>query len=273
MSIPSGVLQSNLNRLSQELAASAQHSQLPIDPSPLALKLSGGLFLAHSTADEKFAEICEAQSLVSKSTFAASGKMELEPTCDEAVLGTSNDVFFYVAPFRYPRTTCGFLFAPTLELAHKDTGVATPFDSGGLIRHVMRQNPEELVQEFLARHELPIPEHRQYLSHVMTTLFGKAEHYVEGIAQCNPCPIGLSGGDQRRWTHEVRIPGTVQVEGNPHLAAIFAPIRATSDLRVEALLRWCDLMSVEKILFETPKADDFAELQRACLTYIKRALY
>jgi len=48
--------------------------------------------------------------------------------------GNEDSVFFYVAPFRYPNTGCGLLFAATLESAHRDDGAATPFDSGWLTK-------------------------------------------------------------------------------------------------------------------------------------------
>jgi hypothetical protein len=87
----------------------------------------------------------------------------LPPKCPEVILGTAGSVFFYLSPFRYPNTGCGLLFAHSLELEHKDDGLATPFDSGGLLKNLTRHNPAESPQDFLARHELPIPEHRRYL--------------------------------------------------------------------------------------------------------------
>ena len=189
------------------------------------------------------------------------------------MLGTTNDVFFYVAPFRYPKSNCGLLFSQTSEEAHKESGNATPFDSGGLRRTFTRSNPAESVNDFLARHELPTPEHRQYLGQGMTALFNQPLEYVNGTSPCHPNPVGLTGGDQRRWTHEVRIPRSGRVQGSPHLQAVFAPWRVVSDPQVEALPSWCERESVDRILFDTPKRDDFKGLQRECLNYIERELY
>ena len=106
-------------------------------------------------------------------------------------------------------------------IATSDDGVATPFDSGGLLKCFVLPGPET-PQQFLARHELPIPEHRRYLRLSMDTLFSHPRDYVEGTEPCRPGPIGLSGGDCRRWTHEVRIPDRIFFRGG-HLQAAFAP--------------------------------------------------
>ena len=210
--------QANLTRLTQEVVTHAQQLGVPCEPSPLAIKLSEGLFLAHSTMDENFVKICADQHLLSK----ANRGVALKEDCDEVVLGTTNDVFFYVAPFRYPKSSCGLLFSQTLEEQHNKSGIATSFDSGGLRRDITRSNPAEPLNDFLTRHEMPIPEHRQYLGQGMTALFNQPSDYVDGTAPFHSSPVGLTGGDQRRWTHEVRIPGSVQVLGSPHLQAVFA---------------------------------------------------
>lgn len=274
MSVPSVERQTNLTRLCRELQALAQELQVPVSPSPAAEKLSAELFLSHSTADKKFAEICAAQIISSRARLALQSGWAVPAGCDEAVLGTSNYVFFYTGPFRYPNSGCGLLFAQSLEVEQKDSGMATPFDSGGLLRHIARPDPAESVQSFLARHEMPIPEHRRYLAHVMTALFNSPNDYVEGISQCRSSPIGLSGGDERQWTHEVRIPERVQVQGSAHLQAVFAPrARVAVNRPIRALFKWCQHENVDTILIETPKSDDFQALQRTCLSYIRRKLY
>ena len=58
--------QANLTRLTSELTTHAQQLGVQSEPSPLAKKLSEGLFLAHSTADENFVKICSAKYLQSK---------------------------------------------------------------------------------------------------------------------------------------------------------------------------------------------------------------
>ena len=197
----------------------------------------------------------------------------MAPECTEALMGTAGSVFFYVAPFRYPSTTCGLLFAKTLESRHSNDGVATPFDSGGVWKACTRSNTSEPLREFLSRHELPVPEHRRYLGLSMQVLFHQPEHYVDGSVPRLPGPIGLSGGDQRRWTHEVRIPDKVFLRGG-HLQAVFAPrTQVAADPDIESLFEWCAVEGVDRIPFDARRADDFEALQRACRDYIRRKLY
>jgi hypothetical protein len=151
--------------------------------------------------------------------------------------------------------------------------VATPFDSGGLLGWLTRPDPGELPRAFLARHELPIPEHRSYLGLSMAVLFEKPRDYFEGTDPLWPGPIGLIGGDQRRWTHEVRIPDQVFVRGS-HLQAVFSPrARVAADPEVEGLFQWCAREGVDRILFDSPRENDFEALRQECIDYIRRKLY
>lgn len=186
-------------------------------------------------------------------------------------MGTGESVFFYVSPFRYPHTACGLLFAGTLELERKNDGVATPFDSGGLLRIFARPDPAESPQEFLWRHEMPIPEHRRCLRLSMGLLFQKAEDYVEGLKPHRPGPIGLtSPGDERRWTHEVRIPDRVLLRSK-HLQAVFAPLeRAAHDPATQELFRWCAEKGVDHFTLDAPRGGEFEALQKRCLDYIRK---
>ena len=256
-----------------ELCRSLEHyvSNLLEAPSSSATaeRLSNSLYLANSASDSNFSAICASGHLSSATRIGRSAP----PRCPEAILGTVGSVFFYVAPFRYPHTGCGLLFAHTLELQHENDGVATPFDSGGLVKKFDRTNPAVSPQEFLSHHELPIPDHRRYLRQSMDALFHKPEDYVEGLQPRWPGPIGLNGGDERRWTHEVRIPDRVPVRGS-HLQAAFAPkARVAANPAVEDLFQWCATEGVDRISFDTPRGDDFEALRRECRDYIRRKLY
>jgi hypothetical protein len=269
----------NLDGLCMRLGDYAKENGIGV-PDPLsgpAARLSDTLHLAHSTSDAKFANVCASGYLVSAARLAASRGKSLAPACTEVVLGTADFVFFYLSPFRYPGTNCGFLFAKSLESHHVNDGVATPFDSGGLMKACIRRDPTEPPREFLSRHELPVPDHRRYLGLSMGVLFDKPEDYIEGPDPPWQGPIGLTGGDQRRWTHEVRIPDRVPVRGS-HLQAVFAPrMRVAADPEIESLFEWCSREGVDGISFDTPHdaphEDEFKALQRTCLDYIRRKLY
>jgi len=267
--------QANLDGLCRSLEDYAKVNGIgvPNPSSQAAARLSDSLYLAHSTADEKFSDICASGYLVSAARLAADRNESLAPRRTEVALGTAASVFFYVSPFRFPQTGCGFLFAKTLESHRSDEGVATPFDSGGLQGRFTRPDPAEPPRAFRPRHELPIPGHRRYLGLSMGVLFDKPEDYVEGLEPRLPGPIGLTGGDRRRWTHEVRIPERVFVRGS-HLQAVFAPkARVAADPEVRDLFQWCVGEGVDHISFDTPRRNDFEALRRECLGYIRRKLY
>ena len=194
-------------------------------------------------------------------------------------LGTSNDIFFYVGPFRYPSTACGILLSHSIESDHVDTAKATPFDSGGLVHRLGRPDADESVSTYLARRELP-PDHRQYLSYTLTALFHSPEDYLEGTDPLHPSPLGLTGGDARAWTHEVRLPGRVMLWGNRHLQALFLKATVANDPNVEAMLTWCQRDGIDLIYLpselpnELPNERDggFTVLQRRCRRYLREKL-
>jgi hypothetical protein len=258
----------NLDELCRSLAdyAKADLGGTPDTPFGESAKLSGSLYLAHSTSDGKFSAICASGYLSSAERFPAGRGESPSPRRTEVELGTADSVFFYVSPFRYPNTGCGLLFAKTLESQHANDGVAAPFDSGGLLNVFTRPDPAEPPRDFLSRHELPIPEHRRYLGLSMGVLFDRPEDYVEGLDPRRPGPIGLTGGDRRRWTHEVRIPGRVFVFGG-HLQAVFASrARVAADPDIEDLFQWCAEEGVDRIPFDAPRGDHFEALRLAgCL--------
>jgi hypothetical protein len=265
----------NLEGLCQSLQDYAAQNSIafPNPSSHATTRLSNALYLAHSTADKNFSDICASGYLASAARLAADRGGSLPSKCIEVLMGTSDCVFFYIAAFCYPQTGCGFLFAKSLESQHRDTGVATPFDSGGLIKRYALPVPAEPPTQFMSRYELPIPEHRRYLGLCMDILFNKPEDYVEGLDPRWPGPIGLTPGDHRRFTHEVRIPDRVLIRGS-HLQAVFAPrARVTSDPEIESLFQWCDGEGVDNFFFDTPRRNDFEELRRICLAYIRRKLY
>ncbi|MBI3679700.1 MAG: hypothetical protein HY235_04825 [Acidobacteria bacterium] len=266
-------LEANLEQLCADLVSYAEKKRIAV-PNPVpgeAARLSKVLYLAHSTSTANFLAICTNGRVLSKAQLAASGQLTLRANSAEVTLGTADAVFFYLAPFRYPATSAGLLFAHTLEEDRRHDGVATPFDSGGLVHIFTRHDPAESPRQFLSRHQLPIPDHRDYLGRSLSVLFHSPADYLDGKEPRWPGPIGLTGGDQRRWTHEVRIPSQVWVRTG-HLQAVFAPTALVADSEVERLLSWCESQGVDLITFDTPGNSGFETLQRECLDYIRRKL-
>jgi hypothetical protein len=239
---------------------------------PDAVRLGQSMYLAHSTASANFSGMCAAGRLLSAMQLAVVRGEALRPDSIKVLLGTADFVFFYVAPFQYPKTGCGLLFARSLEEYHRDDGVAIPFDSGALVDVFTRPDPAEPPREFLVRHELPVPDHREYLGVCLGTLFDSPMDYLQSSDPRWPGPIGLTGGDRRRWTHEVRIPREVFIRTG-HLQAVFAPIsRVAADPAIGRLFEWCKREGVDRVPFNASRGDDFDTLRRVCVDYIRGKL-
>jgi hypothetical protein len=267
--------EANLRRLSRELHgyADALGISHTTPSTALASRISAGIFLSHSTPSESFSNICRSRQLLSPVALAASRATSLRADCAEAKLGTADSVFLYAAPFRYPATACGFLFDPAIEGDNSLAGVAAPFDSGALMGKVRRLDQAEPAMNFLERHELPIPAHREYLALQMEALFDSPLDYLGVAEPRRPGPIGLSGGDCRRWTHEVRLPGQVALAGR-RLQAVFASrALVETDPDVRRFIESCRRSGVDWVSFGAARAGDFEGLRRACVSYIRRKLH
>jgi hypothetical protein len=165
------------------------------------------------------------------------GLCGLDPESDEVALGTASDVFAFVGPFRYRPTSCGLLLAREIEARVAERAVATPFDSGALRNHIQRADPSEPPPNFLRRHELPVPDYRGYLEQTLANLFASPWSYVDGVEPDVAGPLGLSGGDARRYTFEVRVRDDLPLD--ERLLAVFVPVEIAAEDNVTAALeRW-----------------------------------
>lgn len=132
-------------------------------------------------------------------------------------------------------------------------------------------DPAENPADFLARHELPLPEHRNYLRKSLELLFARPRDYLEGKDPRWPGPVGLSGDNRRRWTHEVRLPDQVYVKTG-WLQALFIPVSRVADAPIQKMLRWCEHQGIDIESFHASRENDFETLLRACVDYIRRKL-
>ena len=226
--------------------------------------------LAHSSAGTNLSRICASGRLFSPQMLHDEGLKTLADHAVERELGTAGFVFLYAAPFSFPNSGCGFLFSESLERRNKDLGSATPFDSGGLVDHIQRTSGEP-AREFFLRHELPLPSHRDYLRPCLESLYEKPGHYIDGTGPRHDGPLALTGGDVRRWVHEVRIPHQVDIR-SPHLKAVFAPRRLALVNEVRSLLLWCDAEGFDVVIFDADRDNDFSKLRSACVRYCNQLL-
>lgn len=231
------------------------------------------MFLANSCSREAFREICVSDKLLSQTQVALNRKEEERAETAESVLGTADYVFFYLGPFRYPGTDCGLLFKRSLEDHRHDDGCASPFDSGGLVRYMQRPNPSETLRSFHSRHELPIPSHRELLALTLDLCFDTPSNYLTATDAnlLRASPFGLTGGDLRRYTHEVRIPQSIPLR-TKHLEAAFVAGPLGDTTAVEDFAEWCLQSGVHYQRFSRPGEGDFNALRREAIGYIMRKL-
>ena len=259
------VLNSQLTALLKDLDAhAALLGGMGFPVSAMAAKLSDSLFLSNASTKDDFIKICKGGALKSQVLLN-----RIKAT--EQKLGTAHYVFFFAAPFRYPDTNCGLLFSTTLEKTASGA-VATPFDSGSLDGICQWPDPKLTMMDFLERHELPVPGHRAYLKRRMEVLFEKPEDYVDGVNPTRPCCIGLTGGDQRRWTHEVRIPDQVELMGG-HLEAVFVSDAAAKEPAIKSFLEKCEVQEVQYFTFPSAGRDEYERMHQLCLDFIEQTIY
>lgn len=228
--------------------------------------------LSHAAPAATFAKICRSGAIISQQAVANMRKESLGDTT-EVVLGTENNVFLYAAPFRYPGTDCGFLFRRDLEDAADLKGAASPFDSGALEQFKESLDLGEAPRDFLAHHALPLPGHRDLLADTLTWSFRDPEHYIDLSSEPIGTPVGLSEGDRRRWTHEVRIQDSLPIQGpEHHLEAVFIVRSRGNDPEIERYLTWCEETGVSYRVVDEPGVDRHEALKRACVDYLENHL-
>ena len=236
-------------------------------------KIALNVPLAHSTSTAHLDKIIDSGMLLSPRKLMQSRGLPPDPEHPtvEETLGTDEFVFLFAGPFRYRSSGCGFLFGPDLEKEGEDRGEASPFDSGGLIKHYTGFS--EPPKDYLDRYRLPLWQHREYLAGKLRVFFPESELYIQpniGLTGIHDSITGLQGGDYRQWTHEVRLRDEVAISSK--LSAFFYPkismgITGLEDFLIESQDRGVYIES-----FETPRDQEFDVMLNSCCDYIKKTL-
>ena len=256
----------NLARLKQKLLDHDSRMDALVDQTRVdeAARLSKCMPLSHGTASKNFLTILQSGKLL---THAEKFRHAPATDTDEVLLGTQDYVFFYAAPFSYPKSTCGFLFKTALEEHHRDGGEATPFDSGGLNKHLKASLNLEERRDFLEAHKLPVPGYRSYLELLLLHCFDTPWHYVAGEAPVILPPVELDQhSNDRSWLMEIRIPGNVPIK--THLMAVWVPIEDFVHDAVVDFQLFCDQRGIDIEPIETGMGS-FDELQQLSRSYIR----
>ncbi len=234
-------LNGNLARLLDEFdllaGADPRLEQRRAEPHRDAERVARRLPLSHACSSEAFLGIARSRGLRSQRSLRGPGVPAPVTRSVEVELDTDDHVFAFVAPFRYPDQVAGLRIAAQIEPNVSRRSVATPFDSGGLVAHCERADPSEPVRAFLDRHELPVPDYRAYLERLLTCAFASPWRYVDGDDPDAVCPPGLTGGDARRHTFEVRVHRELTLEDGV-LAVFLTAEMAVHDDVADALADW-----------------------------------
>ncbi len=235
----------------------------------LAKAVMDSLPLSNTFPVKTFASICGQGYLRSQADLITDGVMKRpsEPTTEQQ-LGTDTSVFFFLAPFSYPNTQCGILFKKELQKAYKSKSNASPFDSGGLINHF--KLPIGIApKDFLNRHLLPVPGHEELLETSLVYLFKDPKDYIFGEDPLHSGPVTLTGGDRRRWTHEVRIASPIPVYEPTGIEAVFLMKDRLTDPEIENFLTYCKTHGILRIRFDAPFDQAFDTMKKLCISYIE----
>ncbi|MCK4342236.1 MAG: hypothetical protein KAY37_11000 [Phycisphaerae bacterium] len=249
-------------------------AQRQAGPDPDCAVIAREIMLSHSTTDDVFTRICTGNELLSRVELA---RRKIRPLVEndkeplEIELGTADYIFTFAAPFRYPKTSCGFLFRVDLEREHGTNAVATPFDSGGLVRHSRPLDTPTRRRAFLRQHELPVPGYRTYLEATIRVLYVSPWDYVEGKTPEAPGPIDLSDKNVRRWTFEVRFHRQLPLD--QHLAAVFVPNAVSTKEWMKAQRVEWKQGGVDIIIFRVPRGGDaWPVLKSRGIAYVREYL-
>ena len=239
---------------------------------PAADRIAYMLPISTATSIANASKIIESRHLYSKKRLIELGlSKKKEEKTPEEILGTDRAVFFFCAPFAYPETDFGFLFKPEIENVFSDHTTASPFDSGGLLEKITINSSDKAPVSFLKNHLLPPVDHRKLLCESLVYLFATPSDYIYGDDPVKKGPVPLSGGDRRRWTHEVRIEKDISIA--KYLEAVFVPINRTIEKNLEDFLTECKYnkkIPVKK--FVAPTHGKFEALKMECIDYLEDML-
>lgn len=232
-------------------------------------RIARSMPLGHSRGAAAFQRIAKGGAILSRDHLQQSGT-SIEGGEAERVLGTTGDVFTYAGPFRYPGTSCGFIFRPTIETTRATDSVATPFDSGAILHHLRPHDTTSQQKLFLSQYELPVPDYRVYMSRLLCTLFASPWDYIDGVDPDVRGPITVEGGDTRRWTFEVRFEKELSLMGA--LAAVVLPVALAADLPTEIAVWKREGVRVKYYLTPEPSETSWKFLHEASVSYLREIL-
>lgn len=268
--------QNNLSSLLTQLNTYAQGESICqprlAAPHPDCRRVARNVPLTHSTGDKAFERICKLGSLLSRKELDqrgiwpinAGGRLPVEVD-----LGTVDCVFTFAGPFRYPATSCGFVFDLTIEQDHGPNAVATPFDSGGVVKHLKPNDSLADQVSFLRDHEFPVPDYREYLEACLAVLFASPWDYLEndGPDVEGPLDIAENPRTPRSWAFEVRFKDELPITGT--LLAAFLPVAVAAQNWARAQISSWKTSGVDVRILKSPTDGVYEVLLGESETWIR----
>ena len=101
-------------------------------------------------------------------------------------------------------------------------------------------------------------------------LFAAPSDYIYGDDPVKKGPVPLSGGDRRRWTHEVRIKRDISIE--KYLEAVFVARNRVILNHCEEFLTECREKGIPVQKFDAPANGAFEALKMECIDYLEDIL-
>lgn len=262
-----GRLAENLSRLMSELQRFCDLSGIIFQKDGDSERLGKRILLSHGTSISSFEAIAGADfELLSQAELQRRGLKKVDRVTTEVVLKTDDYIFTFASPFRYPSTSCGILISPEAELTNTSS-VATPFDTGGVVGHLLPNATTEEQRDFIANRELDAPDYREYLAHIVGSLFAEPDHYLDEVGPQRDGPFPIKKSDSRSWTAEIRFQNFLL--SKKHLAALFIPIALASSPRYLTIVRDLKNSGVD---IEFLKAPHWTELRQRSVDYFRGTL-
>lgn len=262
--MPDGYL---LSKLAEMAAAENRSTAVTAETEAMASFLPH----SHGTPAGTLAKIFASGKFISKQRLEDRTEWEQYIEFERETL---DDVFFYLAPIRFPTgAPAGILLKREID-AERTDACTCPFDTGALEQYFTLPGTESLTSK-IATYEVPVEKAGGVLRMWSTVCYDDARSYLDGKEIDCSSPIGVTlmdGCDCRAWTFETRFPGEVDL--NPaFIEAIFLGKRRITSDEISDLASWAREQNILYSYRATGNDEqDFKTLKLLSRDYIDRLL-
>lgn len=138
-----------------------------------------------------------------------------------------HDKVYTSAGHLYPDAEIALVFRPEVE---DETVDASPWDTGTFVNRLCKDRSDDERRAIFIRYSLPAPGYRSYLVHYTSACFTHPQHYLRGVRNGYPDPVGAMADHLRSRCFEVRFTSRLPVDRHS-LLGVFYRRSALSSLR------------------------------------------